>query len=99
MGKALEGGDNPNRTNRVYVHCMNGKNRSATMVIAYLMKSRGLTLFDAYCHTKQCRPGIRPKAGFIHRLAEFELKVHGTSTKDKLVEQLNGDKEQSKDIN
>lgn len=37
--------------------------RSAALAIAYLMKSNGLTLLDAYAVVKRHRPCIRPNNG------------------------------------
>ena len=78
-----------NQKNRVFVHCQMGVSRSSTIVMAYLVKGKGFTLYDAYKLCKEQRPKIRPNDGFFNRLTQFEKKVHGKSTaehirKDKL---------------
>lgn len=41
---------------KVYVHCRNGHGRSPTLVVAYLVKYRGMSLDDAYRFIKEKRP-------------------------------------------
>lgn len=40
----------------VYVHCQSGISRSATVVIAYIMRERNVTLLEAYDIVFQVRP-------------------------------------------
>lgn len=47
------------RTN-VLVHCMAGVSRSATLIIAYLMRSQGLPFADAFRLVKRRRKIVRP---------------------------------------
>jgi protein-tyrosine phosphatase len=56
---------------KVYVHCRQGLGRGPTMAIAYLIKA-GATFADALALVKQVRPFIRPRAGQVQRLREFE---------------------------
>lgn len=56
---------------RVLVHCAMGISRSPTVVIAWLMKSRGWSVQQAIGHVKHRRPQIKPNAGFIGQLEEF----------------------------
>jgi len=65
---------------RVLVHCMAGRSRSATVVIWYLMKSRGMSLHDAFFHTKRARPCAFPNAGFWFQLQGEELKLRGEAS-------------------
>jgi len=77
-----------NKDNQVLIHCQMGISRSTTLTIAYLMKSKGYTLYDAYKLCKDNRPRIRPNDGFYQRLTQFEMTVFdGKSTKDKIDEE------------
>jgi len=49
----------------VLVHCMAGRSRSATVVLAYLMTRHGMSLADAYQFLKSKRPGISPNLGYM----------------------------------
>ena len=57
---------------RVYVHCETGKSRSATVVLAYLVRHRGKTLREAYNETKAKREYIQPKTAFFDKLIARE---------------------------
>jgi len=56
----------------VVVHCAQGKSRSATVVIAYLMVVKNLTYLDALKIVQQKRPIALPNQGFEGQLKEFE---------------------------
>eukprot|EP00475_Leptophrys_vorax_P017342 TRINITY_DN24005_c0_g1_i2.p1 TRINITY_DN24005_c0_g1~~TRINITY_DN24005_c0_g1_i2.p1 ORF type:complete len:268 (+),score=7.45 TRINITY_DN24005_c0_g1_i2:344-1147(+) len=56
----------------VLVHCVAGMSRSATIVIAYLMKKKGLSLRESFAHVKKCRPIAQPNYGFMRQLEQFE---------------------------
>lgn len=60
----------------VLVHCMAGISRSATIVIAYLMKEKGMGMEDAYDYVKERRSIVRPNSGFRRRLREYELSLN-----------------------
>lgn len=47
----------------ILVHCIMGKSRSSSVIIAYLMLSQKWTLFQSYHHVKQKRPLIQPNDG------------------------------------
>lgn len=57
---------------RVLVHCQAGVSRSATIVIAYLMHQRGMTLMDAFHHVRSLRSIVAPNLSFMGQLLAFE---------------------------
>ena len=57
------------------VHCAAGVSRSASIVLAYLMKYHNISLKDALYLVKQKRPIISPNRGFIRQLIEYENKL------------------------
>ncbi|TFK33194.1 protein-tyrosine phosphatase-like protein [Crucibulum laeve] len=56
---------------RVLVHCVMGISRSATVVAAYLMKSRNMDAATAIRYIKKRRPQVHPNYGFIKQLSTF----------------------------
>uniref|UniRef100_A0A8C6UU07 protein-tyrosine-phosphatase n=1 Tax=Neogobius melanostomus TaxID=47308 RepID=A0A8C6UU07_9GOBI len=60
----------------VLVHCQAGVSRSATVVIAYLMKHTLMTMTDAYKYVRSRRPVVSPNLNFMGQLLEFEREVH-----------------------
>ncbi|KAH6908151.1 protein-tyrosine phosphatase-like protein [Coprinopsis sp. MPI-PUGE-AT-0042] len=60
------------RGEKILVHCVYGVSRSATVVTAYLMKTRGIDPQTALRYIKDRRPQIQPNYGFIKQLEAFE---------------------------
>lgn len=56
----------------VFVHCAAGVSRSASFVIAYMMKTYNMGFEDAYIRVKQKRKCVKPNHGFIEQLKKFE---------------------------
>ena len=54
--------------------------RSATLVLAYLMKYHKMKLIDAHTYVKEKRPLIRPNPGFWKDLVDFEKKLFRKNT-------------------
>lgn len=63
----------PNTT--VIVHCYAGISRSSSVVLAYLMKEKNMTLDDAFAHLVTKRRIVEPNDGFWTQLEEFENEI------------------------
>merc|ERR1711972_941019 len=50
------------------VHCAMGKPRSASIVIAYIMREEGLSYEDALAAVQSIRRVVQPNTGFSHQL-------------------------------
>ncbi|XP_069750326.1 dual specificity protein phosphatase 10-like [Narcine bancroftii] len=74
----------------VLVHCQAGVSRSATLVIAYLMKHTLMTVSDAYKYVKGRRPVISPNLNFMGQLLEFEMDLNKGLTPRILTPKLAG---------
>ncbi|XP_076920354.1 dual specificity protein phosphatase 1-like [Bidens hawaiensis] len=63
------------RTGRVLVHCFAGRSRSVTVVVAYLMKTHGMSSSKALNLVKSKRSVAAPNAGFILQLQRYEKSL------------------------
>lgn len=63
--------------NKVVVHCRSGINRSATVVLAYLVKYENFTLKDAFLHLRSVRPIVSPHEDYWEQLKQFEKELTG----------------------
>ena len=71
------------RGQSVLVHCVEGKSRSPTIVIAYLMFRKSMTLREAHTMVLGARTSIQPNHGFMRQLIAFErLYNYGVATMD-----------------
>ena len=59
------------------VHCFAGVSRSASVVLAYLMREHGLSLRAAFKLAKAKRPFINPNEGFRVQLQKYEQELRG----------------------
>ncbi|XP_059371773.1 protein phosphatase Slingshot homolog 3 isoform X2 [Carassius carassius] len=55
----------------ILVHCKMGVSRSASTVIAYLMKQQGWTLDEALNHVREKRSIVQPNEGFLKQLHTY----------------------------
>ena len=67
---------------RVLVHCTMGVSRSSTIVCAYLMKARTISVQAALDLVKEKRQGVRPNTGFVRQLGEWEVLLLGKAVSD-----------------
>lgn len=59
---------------KVLVHCVMGRSRSATLVLAYLMMKHSLSVVDAIEHVRQ-RRCILPNHGFLKQLRALDIRL------------------------
>lgn len=69
-----------NTGGRVFVHCQAGISRSATICLAYLMRTNRVRLDEAFEFVKQRRSIISPNFSFMGQLLQFESQVLASST-------------------
>jgi protein-tyrosine phosphatase len=55
----------------VFVNCLLGASRSATIVAAYLMKKKRMSATQALSIMRQCRE-VRPNIGFLQQLGQLD---------------------------
>merc|ERR1711991_1218817 len=48
----------------VLCHCRHGQSRSASVLVAWMVRSRGYTVNDSLEMLKRCRPRVSPNEGF-----------------------------------
>uniref|UniRef100_A0A665TVR5 Dual specificity protein phosphatase n=1 Tax=Echeneis naucrates TaxID=173247 RepID=A0A665TVR5_ECHNA len=68
--------------NKVLVHCVMGRSRSATLVLAYLMMKHRLTVVDAIEHVRQ-RRCILPNHGFLKQLRALDITLQEDRLREK----------------
>ncbi len=54
------------------IHCHHGQNRSAAVVVGFLMKTQEMSLLDALLHVQTARPLVQIDAKFLSVLRAFE---------------------------
>lgn len=59
----------------MFVHCQAGISRSATICLAYLMRTNRVKLDEAFEFVKQRRSIISPNFSFMGQLLQFESQV------------------------
>ncbi|XP_071755033.2 dual specificity protein phosphatase 18 [Centroberyx gerrardi] len=69
-----------NRAGGTLVHCAAGMSRSPALVMAYLMRYRGVTLRQAHRWVRDSRPVVRLNAGFWEQLLQYERRLYGRNT-------------------
>ena len=69
-------------TGKILVQCQVGISRSPTIVAAYLMMRKGMTLKAALGKIVRVRPQISPNTGFLQQLKAMEVEIYGSSSLD-----------------
>ena len=64
----------------ILVHCEAGFSRSATVVMAFLIKYKNYNLKDAYTYTKSIRNRVDPNHGFFRLLLKWEQEILGINS-------------------
>ncbi|KAK2824226.1 hypothetical protein Q5P01_021401 [Channa striata] len=67
---------------KVLVHCVMGRSRSATLVLAYLMMKHNLTVVDAIEHVRR-RRCILPNHGFLKQLRALDITLQEEKLRQK----------------
>ncbi|KAL8250283.1 hypothetical protein R6Q59_033976 [Mikania micrantha] len=62
---------------KVLVHCFEGRSRSATVVLGYLMMRKNNTLLKAWNSLRKVHRRAQPNDGFARVLLELDKKLHG----------------------
>lgn len=62
------------------IHCANGSNRSATIVIALVMSIFNYSLSQAWSHVVECHEQSSPLADNRKQLLAYELELYGETT-------------------
>lgn len=71
---------------KILVYCFQGKSRSITISVAYLMKYYELTFHEALSVVREARPIASPNLGFIVALRKYskELELNKSKTNQEL---------------
>jgi len=64
----------------LFLHCMWGQNRSATIMIVILMKLHGWTLKEAFKFLKSKRPLVQINEQYAKQLAKIEQELYGCTS-------------------
>jgi len=66
----------PERPTKILVHCVQGKSRSVTIAIAYMMRKEGISVEEALNQIRDIRDVVHtPNKGFMKQLYQFEKEL------------------------
>jgi protein-tyrosine phosphatase len=68
---------------KIMVFCCSnaGVSRSASFVIAYMIREKGMSFDEAIAHVKKIRPCVFPNIGFTKQLQEYASTIRNRLTK------------------
>jgi protein-tyrosine phosphatase len=66
--------------NKLLVHCQSGQNRSAVVIISFLMKNDKKTLYRAHRELRRVRPIVQVHVEYAKQLLEFEKELLGENS-------------------
>jgi protein-tyrosine phosphatase len=69
----------------VLIHCEQGKSRSGSVMIAYLMAAYGMNLQAALTFVKERRSIVHPNSGFMKQLSTFETSLELTQLRGEFL--------------
>ncbi|XP_034406655.1 serine/threonine/tyrosine-interacting-like protein 1 [Cyclopterus lumpus] len=67
---------------RVLIVSGRGRSRCAAVAVAFLMHRLKHTLEEAWKYVLKCKPDVRPNAGFLQQLSDWELHTVGKKVTD-----------------
>jgi len=65
---------------KLFVHCKLGQNRSAALVISFLVKNKGLTVYEAHKMLKEMRPVVQVHHNYAKMLLSLEKELFGETS-------------------
>jgi len=68
--------ESQNYGNKLFIYCQLGQNRSASLLIGFLMRWKNLTLHEAYTFLKEKRELIHPHKKYIEQLRELDKELY-----------------------
>lgn len=76
---------------KVLVHCKKGISRSASVVVAYIMKEKSCDLYEALEYVKNLRSNIRPNPEFLKQLEIYQGMLNASNNKARNVWRSNSE--------
>jgi len=82
------------------VHCQEGRSRSTSMVVCYLIRYQNMTVDSALASIGARRPMVQPNEGFLKKLRVYESEWHKDAADQEEEEEVEGiaDKEEAEGI-
>jgi protein-tyrosine phosphatase len=68
------------KSNNVLIHCAEGKSRSPSLILSYLIASKRMNLAEAFNLLKKIRPIVQPRYQLFQELLELEKIYYGENS-------------------